>query len=151
MSLFLFSDDAEVQRQKVVPVLIGDATQPSTSSFPPPVQRLSVRRSLQAFFTGTAGIFSPGTMLNSDLASVLGWSQGADGGENHLGGSGTKASIFMSSSLCPSQPWLGPDCPSLTFAKTSLLRVHLGAGERKKKDKYTHVNKHKKMETPPTS
>lgn len=150
MSLFLFSDDAEVQRQKVVPVLIGDATQPSTCSFPPPVQRLSVRRSLQAFFTGTAGIFSPGTMLNSDLASVLGWSQGADGGENHLGGSGTKASIFMSSSLCPSQPWLGPDCPS-HLPKHLCSEFIWGQEREKKKDKYTHVNKHKKMETPPTS
>lgn len=89
----LFSDDAEVQRQKMVPVLISDGGGAELhghnchlplahldSPWPPPI-RPSMHPSLQAFFTGTLGIFFPSTMLNTVLTSVLWWNWGVDWGE----------------------------------------------------------------------
>lgn len=80
----VFSDDAEVQRQKMVPVLIGDGHDLPLahldSPWSPPIH-LFVHRSLQAFFTGTLGSFFPSTMLNTVLTSVLGWNWGVERGE----------------------------------------------------------------------
>lgn len=77
----VFLDDAEVQRQKMVPVLIRDwCKRPLAhmdSPWPPPIC-LFVHQSLQAFFTGTFAIFLPSTMLNTVLTSVLGWNWGVD-------------------------------------------------------------------------
>lgn len=71
MSLFMFSDDAEVQRQKVVPVLIrpGCSRPPAHSRHPSCV--CPCIGPSKPSSPGTAGIFSPGTTLNSDLASVF--------------------------------------------------------------------------------
>lgn len=93
----LFSDDAEVQRQKMVPVLISArggaelhgqgfhlplAHVDSSWLAPPPPPIPSICPFiLQAFFTETLGIFFPSTMLNTVLTSVLRWNWGVDRGE----------------------------------------------------------------------
>ena len=104
------SDDAEVQRQKVVPVLISDGRKrsraprtqlsPSIGSFGLTVTPThpSVRPLIhpsEPFSTGTPGIFFPSTMLNTVLTSVLGWNWGVDRGEGQTSEGANKWCLYF--------------------------------------------------------
>lgn len=133
MLLFIFVDDAEVQRQKMVPVLISDrCSHPpahSDPSHPPPIRCLPRHWSLQAVFTGTAGIFPAGKKLDSDLGSVLGWSLSSRCRRKPPQWERNKGVHIYA--LIPLFSGRVLPCPSLTLAKMSLLRGHEGAGEQK--------------------
>lgn len=141
-----FSDDAEVQRQEMVPVLIGDREGAELhghnchlplahldSTLTPPPIRLSIHLSLQAFFTWTLGIFFPSTMLNTVLTSVLGWSWGGDRGEGQPQREQINCVFFLSflvSLFISVQPLLQgsqlahtPGDSSFSFAKMSFTVV----------------------------
>lgn len=139
----VFSDDAEVQRQKMVPVLIsnegGAVLHGHCRHLPsahldsqwPPLVRLSIHSSLQAFFTETRGSFFPSTMMNTILTSVLKWNWGVDGGQGQPQREQINGVFFMFLSLCLSlfslssevANWSAPGDSSFSFAKKKKKKV----------------------------